>query len=131
TVSGFKVVDDNLEEILFTLIANAEKLSEHHIGKTIVKEAEKWTLDLTYEVIHSEMIKGKGIKATVDNRRLIVGNRKLMEQEQITIPEEIENYAMTREYKGNTAIFIAQDHGVCDVIWTAHNIRDDEINDGT
>src|SRR5699024_11536957 len=97
---------------LFTLVANAEKLSEHHLGKTIVKEAEKKTLDLTYEVIDSEMIKGQGIKATVDNRRLIVGHRKLMEQEEITIPEEIENYAMTRETNGNTALYNARNHGV-------------------
>lgn len=125
TVTDFKVFGDNSEETLFTLVANAEKLSEHHLGKTIVKEAEKKTLDLTYEVIDSEMIKGQGIKATVDNRRLIVGNRKLMEQEQITIPEEIENYAMTREKKGNTAIFIAQDHGVSGVISIADEIRED------
>src|SRR5699024_12797820 len=71
------------------------------------------------------MIKRQGIKATVDNRRLIVGNRKLMEQEQITISEEIENYAMTREKKGNTAIFIAQDHGVSDVISIVDEIRED------
>src|SRR5699024_619836 len=77
TVTDFKVFGDKYEETLFTLVANTEKLSEHDLGKTIVKEAEKKTLDLTYEVIYSEMIKGQHIKATVDNRRLIVGNRKL------------------------------------------------------
>src|SRR5699024_3776993 len=43
----------------------------------------------------------------------------------ITIPEEIENYAMNREKKGNTAIFIAQDHGVSGVISIADEIRED------
>src|SRR5699024_12699293 len=43
TVTDFKVFGDNSEETLFTLVANAEKLSEHHLGKTIVKEAEKKT----------------------------------------------------------------------------------------
>src|SRR5699024_4041928 len=70
TVTDFKVFDDNPKETLFTLVANAERFSEHHLGKTIVQEAEKKALDLTYEVIDSEMIKGQGIKATVGNRRL-------------------------------------------------------------
>src|SRR5699024_12740646 len=45
TVTDFKVFGDKSEETLFTLVANAEKLSEHHLGKTTVKEAEKRTLD--------------------------------------------------------------------------------------
>src|SRR5699024_2277527 len=123
--TDLRVIGHHPEETLCKLVANAEKLSEHHLAKTLAEHAEKTTLHLTYEATARALSNGQGTKATVDTRKRIAGSNKLKEQDQNTIPEEIENYAMTREKKGNTAIFIAQDHDVSGVISIADEMRED------
>src|SRR5699024_2699705 len=82
---------------LFRQIAQAELISEHHLGKTIVKEAEQRGLNISGEVPKGEVIKGNGIRAMVENRELEIGNRKLMAHTGLDVIEEIEEYAVERE----------------------------------
>src|SRR5690625_4257797 len=124
-VTDFKVFTDENEDELLTLIAQAELISEHHLGKTIVKEAEKRKLSLTRKITNGEVIKGNGIRATVENRHFVIGNRKLMEQQSIQIRAEVEHYAVDREKKGNTAIFAAVDGKIAAIISIADEIRED------
>ena len=56
-----------------------------------------------------EVIKGNGIRANVDGHILAIGNRKLMNAENIDVPTEVAAYAIEREKSGNTAIFAAVD----------------------
>lgn len=124
-VTDFKMFVSENEDHLLQLIAQAEMISEHHLGKTIVKEAEKRNLHVTGEVSNGEVIKGNGIRATVENRSFIIGNRKLMRAENIHVPSEIETYAVEREKSGNTAIFAAVDGKVAAIISIADEIRED------
>src|SRR5690606_26485480 len=93
---------------ILVLVARAETISEHHLGQTIVKDAEAKALDLSqYELTDSEAIQGHGITATVNSHRIAAGNRKLMEAQGISIDDKAAKYAITREKAGNTAIYIA------------------------
>lgn len=113
------------ENELLKLIAEAETISEHHLGQTIVKEAKLRKLDLNNEPENSQVIKGNGIIATVSGKRLVVGNRKLMELENIAVSTEISEYAVGREKKGNTAIFAAIDGDLAGIFSIADQVRDD------
>ena len=62
-------------EELLRLVAKAETISEHHLGQTIVKEANKRNLNLEGEVLNREVIKGKGITAQVEGSVLAIGIR--------------------------------------------------------
>ena len=111
---------------LLELVAKAETISEHHLGQTIVKEAESRGVNLAdLELTDGEAIKGNGITAVVNGQRLVAGNRKLMKAEHITILKEAETYAVKREKAGNSAIFIALDGKVAGIISIADQIRDD------
>src|SRR5699024_1655011 len=68
---------------------------------------------------------GNGIKASIDGKRIIAGNRKLMKAENINIQENVETYAVKREKKGNSAIFIALDGEIAGIISIADQISDD------
>ncbi|MFD2132049.1 heavy metal translocating P-type ATPase [Pseudogracilibacillus auburnensis] len=124
-VTDFKLFIDEEEEHLFQLIAQAEMISEHHLGKTIVKEAEKRNLAVTGKVTDGEVIKGNGIRAIVENRLFVIGNRKLMNQENIEVTPTMEAYAVQREKKGNTAIFASVDGKMAAIISIADEIRED------
>ena len=110
---------------LLRIVAIAEKISEHHLGQTIVKEAKRKKIDLNVEPREVEVIKGYGIKAKVKNYTLAIGNWKLLESINIDIPKEISEYAISREKAGNTAIFAAVDGEVSGVFSVADQIRED------
>ena len=106
-------------------MAIAETISEHHLGQTIVKEANKRDLSLEGELLDGEVIKGNGIRAQVDGYVLAIGNRKLMEAENIQIGDAVSAYALKREKAGNTAIFAAVDGQVAGIFSIADQIRED------
>lgn len=123
-VTDIKVFGEKDENKTLQMIAQAELLSEHHLGKTIVKEAEKRGLNLG-DAPEGEVIKGNGLRATIEGKKLVIGNRKLMNQANILIPQEIETYAVNREKKGNTAIFASKNGKIVAIISIADEIRDD------
>src|SRR5690625_437511 len=127
-VTDLKVFNDENEDELLRLIAQAELISEHHLGKTIVKEAEQRGIQLTDEVPNGEVIEGNGIKSTVEERAFTIGNRKLMAQEGIDIPAEVEAYAVEREKQGNTAIFTSVDGELVAIVSIADEIREDAFD---
>ena len=125
-VTDIHTFDKIDKEMLLKLVAKAETISEHHLGQTIVKTAQNQGIDLaSIELTDGEAIKGHGIKAIVDNRRLVAGNRKLMEAENILLENDVELYAVKREKAGNSAIFIAIDGKVSGMVSIADQIRDD------
>lgn len=113
-------LDDNT---LLRLVADAEKVSEHHLGQTIVAEARKRELPLTEEPQDVAIIKGGGMIATVGGQHLAIGNRKLMADQGVSIDEHIEAYATGREKAGNTAVLIAIDKQLSGVISIADQIK--------
>lgn len=124
-VTDIKIFKDFAENELLRLIARAETISEHHLGRTIVKEANARNLNIQAGPETSEVIKGNGICATLDGYTLVIGNRKLMNNRQIHISEEVTKYAVQREKKGNTAIFAAVNGEIAGIFSIADQIRED------
>ncbi len=112
----------NKEELL-RLVAEAELMSEHHLGQTIVREAKKQSIILEHEAQDVEVVKGNGIVATVDKKLVAAGNRKLMITQDIVINSHMEEYASQREKAGNTAVFVSIDKEIAGIISIADQIR--------
>lgn len=124
-VTDIKVFNNIGANELLKLVAEAETISEHHLGQTIVKEANLRKIDLSNEPENSQIVKGNGIIAIVEGKKLVVGNRKLMELENINISNNVSEYAVGREKKGNTAIFAAVDGEIAGIFSIADQVRDD------
>ncbi|MCL6573996.1 MAG: heavy metal translocating P-type ATPase, partial [Bacillus sp. (in: Bacteria)] len=124
-VTDIKLFTNHHPNELLRLVAQAETISEHHLGQTIVKEAKARSLILTNAPKEGEVIKGNGIRANVEGHVLAIGNRKLMNTENITIPTEVLKYAVNREKEGNTAIFAALDGKIAGIFSIADQIRED------
>src|SRR5699024_7501198 len=124
-VTDIKTYDGEAPDVLLRLVAQAETISEHHLGQTIVKEAKERKITLEGEPKDANVIKGNGIRATVDGHVLAIGNRKLMGSENIEIPADVGNYAIEREKAGNTAIFAAVDGHIAGIFSIADQIRED------
>ncbi|MDD4803408.1 MAG: cation-translocating P-type ATPase [Syntrophomonas sp.] len=124
-VTDIRTFNNQEPDELLRLVAEAETISEHHLGQTIVKEARLRELDIKGEVVNGEIIKGNGIRAEVDGYILAVGNRKLIQAENIIIADEVADYAIGREKAGNTAILAAVDGELAGVFSIADQIRPD------
>ena len=99
-------------------------ISEHHLGQTIVEGSSKTQgIQLLNEPENAEVIKGNGIRATIEGKLLAIGNRKLMASEGVPMDKELEDYAIAREKAGNTAIFASIDGKIAGVLSIADRIR--------
>lgn len=100
-------IQGKTEEEVFSLIAAAESFSEHPLGKAVVTSYKKKFGKAPDAAKDFEMIPGRGVKATVGDRKIIAGNAELFEENGIDIaPDERHNKL---KESGCTVIYIAED----------------------
>lgn len=119
-IKGFGVNENDL----LLMSAEAEIISEHHLGRAIVEEAKNRGLELTNQPTDIQVLKGRGIKVKLNGNSLYLGNRQGLIQNDIPLKDEIDNYATQQENVGNTAVFVANSTQVLGVISIADTIRD-------
>lgn len=118
-ILSFEGIDG--EEVL-RVAASVEKVSEHPLGQAIVKKGEEESLELK-EPEEFVSIPGKGIQATLEGKRVLIGNRKLMQDNGISI-EAGEDDLLRLEEEGKTAMLIAIDGNLRGIIAVADKIKE-------
>lgn len=112
------------EEDLFFYAASAEKLSEHPLGKAVVNSYKE---QYTRELISGEdfsLILGQGIITSIDRKKVIIGNKKLFKNNNITIQNDIINYAHQYLKDGCTVIYIAIEEKCIGIIVLSDTLRE-------
>lgn len=104
-------------------IAGIENASEHHIGRSVVQEAKNRNLkfDEPKEIV--EIIKGQGVRAILDEKRWLIGNRQLLKDAEVEFDEDTHLLAQEEESKGQTVIFVACEKNMMGLIMIADKIR--------
>jgi len=100
----FAVSDREENEVLF-IAATAEKGSEHPLGEAIVRGADERKISLA-EAKNFRSIPGKGIEAYLGDQKILLGTRKLMEENSIPF-EGLEAEMRKFEENGKTAMLVA------------------------
>lgn len=113
------------ENELLLMAAEAEVVSEHHLGKAIIKEAEKAGLKLVHEPKEARILKGRGIEVELNGNYLYIGNRKGLLKNNINIDPQVESYVQEQEKTGNTAVLVANKNDILGVISIADKIREE------
>jgi Cu+-exporting ATPase len=124
------------EDALIRLAAAAERGSEHALGEAIVRESQRRGLDLP-DVTAFEAVAGRGIRARVEGRELVIGTRALVGDGQAGPSTELRTSkrangqmgdvifargeALTAEAK--TVVYVAVDGEVTGVIAIADTIK--------
>jgi len=85
--------------------AVAEKGSEHPLAEAIVNAAHQSGFDVP-DAESFEAVPGHGVQSTYENKKIHLGNRKLMEREKIPI-EQLEGDLQKLEEQGKTAMILA------------------------
>ncbi|KAL7167510.1 hypothetical protein ACSBR2_038053 [Camellia fascicularis] len=104
----------------YELVAAAEINSEHPLAKAVVEYAKKFREDeenpVWPEARDFESITGHGVKAIVQNKEIIVGNKGLMMNENIFIPVDAEEILAETEGLAQTGILVAMDRELVGVL---------------
>jgi Cu+-exporting ATPase len=101
-------VTNKAEDEVLQLIASLNKHSEHPLAEAIVHFAKARNI-ATVESEGFEAIAGKGVLGTVSNKKVAVGNRKLMEQVNVPVSANLENKITAEQKLGKTVSYIAMD----------------------
>jgi len=98
---------DTSEEELLRMAGSAEAASEHPLGQAIVSEALNRMREIP-EVNDFESVTGKGIRAMIEGRSVLVGSPRFMKENGIDT-SKWEEEIRKRESEGNTVIVVAVD----------------------
>ncbi|WP_033578735.1 heavy metal translocating P-type ATPase [Priestia aryabhattai] len=110
------------ENELLQLVASAERLSEHPLAQALVAGIKNKGIEIQ-DPLSFEAIPGHGVRATVQERELLVGTRKLMNQHKVNIDAALEE--MTNlEREGKTAMLVALDGKYAGMLAVADTIKE-------
>ena len=119
------VTDGISSEQLLLLAASSEKSSEHPLGQAIVTYAEKKQLKLL-PVSDFKSITGKGIKATINNKKLLIGNQKCMVENKISLVK-LTNASNRLATEGKTPMYVAINNNLVGIIAVADVVRESSV----
>ncbi len=107
---------------LLRLTATLEKKSEHPLSEAIVSEADARQLPLD-EVTRFESLSGLGIQGQIADKEILIGNIKLMEQNEISVEHIMDDYLQLSD-SGKTPLLIGWGQSVKGIIGVADTIKE-------
>jgi len=117
SVNKMQIVDPGCnEQQLIRWAAAADRRSSHPLASAILNYAGE--MNVAYPDPSSfEVIKGRGVKASVEGKELLLGNAAFMLENNIIVPENTDDSA-------STLIFLAADKNLAGLFYVSDQVRD-------
>jgi Cu+-exporting ATPase len=96
------------ENEVLALAAAAEKGSEHPLGNAIVKKAKEMGLSLG-AIQDFEALSGKGIRAVVGGKTVLIGSPRFVEEQGISMSDELRSSIKKLQGNARTAVVVGVD----------------------
>ncbi len=119
------VIGDLTEDNLLRLAASAEQSSEHPLGGAIIAGAKARGLELV-QPTDFESVTGKGVRATIDGRTVLVGNEGFIKEAGVAL-DGLAEAAGALAADGKTPMLAVVDGKLAGVIGVADTIKDDSV----
>jgi Cu+-exporting ATPase len=113
--------DEIQEDDFLSLVSSLEKGSEHPLAEAIVRGAEERSV-ASQEVNDFESVTGKGVRGIVAGKKVALGNKALMEQQNISIENVLEKAESFRK-EGQTVMFVSIDSKFAGLVGVADPIK--------
>ena len=112
--------NDSSKQILLSI----EKQSEHPLAEAVVNYLKDIN---TVQIHHIESLTGKGVKANYKDINYLVGNQKLLTENQILIDNSLKEQADKWLHEAKTVIWFADDKKALAVLAIADEIKETSI----
>ena len=113
--------DEFDEELVLRLGASLESNSEHPLAEAIVSGATEKNISLS-TVLEFDSITGKGVSGIVEERVVVIGNLKMLEDINVDATDLIQQAESLRQ-EGQTAIFVVIDNTLAGILSVADPIK--------
>ncbi len=110
------------KKFILKIAGSIERNSEHPLADAIVKKAKEENVELG-EVKNFQAIPGKGVTAILDNKKILLGTRLLLEDNKIDF-QFIENQMQKFEEQGKTSMILAFDNEIIGIIAVADVLKE-------
>ena len=111
------VISENEEEMMY-LLASLESKSEHPLAKAIVNHYNKNNLA---EVSDFQMLIGNGVKGKINGNIILAGNKRLLEIENIKLPDE---HKLTN---GESEIYVVKNSEILGKVILSDTLRENSV----
>ena len=124
TVTDILEISDSRLKVkdILQLAASIERNSEHPLAQAIVQKAKEEKSAL-FDVQNFQALPGRGVQAEYQNKKIILGTRKLTTENQINIAG-IEEKMQELENQGKTVMILAQDKEILGLIAVADTLKE-------
>ena len=113
---------DTTARTLLRMAASVEKNSEHPLAKAIVRRAEEEGINLSAPQ-DFEAVAGQGIKATLVGKKILAGNRKMMEENGVGLQDHLQTEERLAG-QGKTPLYFAQEGKLLGLIALADVVKE-------
>ncbi|WP_400153855.1 heavy metal translocating P-type ATPase [Candidatus Methanomassiliicoccus intestinalis] len=121
TEGKLSVTESTVPSELIPYIIAAERGSEHPLSRAVTAYADENTPVIPVESF--EAVPGKGVKAQVGGKNVIVGNRSLMDDYNLSY-SSVEDNVIKLEEQGQTVVIAAVDDQIAGIIGIADTIKE-------
>ena len=111
------------ENYFWDVAGSLEHMSEHPIAKAIVNKAN---LKSYRKYTGFTVLRGRGLEGKVGNKKIVIGNRTLMNEKKISF-KNIEGQIKSWEEEGKTTMIVAENGKVIGAIAVADAVKDDSV----
>ena len=125
TISKIYNYSNLSENEIIKLVASIENKSEHPIARAIVNETKNKKIDLE-EITDFKAILGYGVSAMIKENQYLIGNKKLMTENNITVSQEQDELDLVSD--GNSILFIAENQNLIALIGVKDVLKDESID---
>ncbi|GAB2497481.1 heavy metal translocating P-type ATPase [Algoriphagus taiwanensis] len=108
----------DLREILLAL----ESKSEHPLAEAVVKYLKTENVEST-DLDHFESITARGVKGIKDGKTYFAGNQKLLQEQEILIPEDLKTTAKEWSEQAQTVIWFADEQKALAILGIQDQIK--------
>lgn len=116
-------VNDFTEDQVLSWSASVERASEHPLGEAIIRGAEDRSITLS-DPKNFNAIPGHGVEAEVDGHKVLLGNIKMMYENQIDTGS-LQDESATLADDGKTPMFVAVDGKSAGIVAVADTVKAD------
>ncbi|MBA2840049.1 Cu+-exporting ATPase [Methanococcus maripaludis] len=118
-----EIISDYSKEEVLLIAGTLEKNSEHPLALAILKKADELNISLS-EPEKFESIIGMGITGIIKDQKVLVGNRRLMEENNISINEDYTKEISRLEENAKTVIIVAIEYRIIGIIGISDKIKE-------
>ncbi|MDD5577845.1 MAG: heavy metal translocating P-type ATPase [Methylobacter sp.] len=126
TVMTIDALGEYTQEAILQLAASIESGSEHPLAASIMSAAKHKQLNLE-SVSRFEAVAGRGVMAVIDEKRVLFGNKALMDQENVKFTR-YNNKLEKLSASGQTPMLLAVDNKVIGIITVSDPIKKDSAS---